>query len=189
MRYVWIVIFYVLQLNLVWGQTPVNQEVIEKKSIESQQVQHIAGIKVGEVLPSFAYPALDGESISLQKMLDTHSIVVVSYFASWCGGCQYGIAQLETMVKMHPQMGVIYISLGDRNLSQLQKFVQQNQMSQPVIWDKFQAIAKRHGLLGQQDAVQLPITLLLNQEGVVLSIILDEGEDFSSIVEGYLPKP
>ena len=50
----------------------------------------------------------------------------------------------------------------------------------PVIVDKFNAIAKRHGIVAEQgdQPTEIPLTIIVNEKGIVTQILTTEGTDF-----------
>jgi len=53
-------------------------------------------------------------------------------------------------------------------------------LNSPIIVDRFQTVAKRHGVVVEGRETVLPITFIVSQTGVVETIFTVEGEDFKT---------
>lgn len=52
----------------------------------------------GQKAPTFTLPDLEGEDVSLQLALEKNEVVLVEWWASWCGPC---IEKFPTLKKLH----------------------------------------------------------------------------------------
>ena len=95
--------------------------------------------------------------------------VIVDFFATWCGSCLEEIPRLKTQLEKYQSKGleVVGISL-DEDRKALDKFLDEALLPWPVLHDAEKDPMKR--LQVQFGISQLPTVLLLNKEGVVVSL-------------------
>jgi thiol-disulfide isomerase/thioredoxin len=122
-----------------------------------------AGVNVGDN-PKLEFKALDGTAVSLEKLKG--KIVVVDFWATWCGPC---MAMAGEMVEMNNEYGpkglqMIGVSL-DQNRAALERVVKEQKFDWPQQfdgkgWDN--AVWKEWGERG------IPFTVLISPKGTVL---------------------
>ncbi len=102
---------------------------------------------INQPAPDFRFTTLSGESVTLAKYRGQK--VVVSFWASWCGPCQEEMPELRDFYDKYHGKGapfeVLAISIDDSHEA-AQRFVTQNRLAFPVIWDEGGRIAFRYGI-------------------------------------------
>jgi len=115
---------------------------------------------VGEAAPNFELQNLDGQSISLSSLKG--SPVLINFWATWCGPC---VSEMPYIQEIHEEWSdkgliVLAINLGD-NASQAEQFLQDHNLSLPVLLDTNKVVAPKYGIRA------IPTTFFIDKEGIV----------------------
>ena len=147
--------------------------------IETIAVSEFGSLKVGVELPSFNGLTSASDRLSSRSLIGNGRVVVVSYAATWCQPCRKGIPIIERVVHADENVQAVYISL-DKESFKVQRWAADLDIVSPIIVDKFNAIAKRHGVVGENGAqpTEIPLTIIVNEKGMVTQILTTEGNDF-----------
>ena len=93
---------------------------------------------------------------------------------------------MEKFIQQHDNVKGTYIAL-EKESKKVKKFAKDLGLKTPIVMDKFESIAKRHGIIQEGKAPSIPKTFLIDKEGNVLQIIVLEGEDFGEVLSKSLP--
>ena len=167
-----VVCFYIIMLGDVWADS-------SDAPTETIAVAEIGTLKVGDEIPSFNGLTSASGRLSSRTLIGSGSVVVVSYAATWCQPCRNGIPVIERVVHADENVQAVYIAL-DKESFKVQRWASDLGIQSPVIVDKFNAIAKRHGVVAEQGGqpTEIPLTIIVNEKGVVTQILTTEGTDF-----------
>ena len=111
--------------------------------------------------------------------------MVVSYFATWCKPCKKNLPIMETFIKKNDNVSGIYIAL-EKEPAKVQKFAEKLDLDTPILMDKFETFAKKHGVIVEGGTASLPKTFLVDKAGNVTDIIVLEGDDFKTLLNKKL---
>lgn len=118
----------------------------------------------GEQAPAFRVLGLDGEAFNLSDFRG--QVVVVDFWATWCGPCRSAIPHL---VELDARDGVTVIGLTDELAAKVKPFVEKNGVSYRVGIDKG-ASAK-----GRYKVRSLPTVFVVDPNGRVSAVVVGAG--------------
>jgi len=120
---------------------------------------------VGEAAPSFTLQNLDGQSISLNDLKGKP--VLVNFWATWCGPCVSEMPYIQEIYGEWSGKGlvVLAINIGDSS-SEAEQFLQNHNLSLPVLLDTNKAVARRYNIRG------IPTTFFIDKDGIIQEKII-----------------
>jgi thiol-disulfide isomerase/thioredoxin len=78
--------------------------------------------------PDLAFRGLDGEDWSLERLRG--KVVVMDFWATWCGPCRASVGELKELVKKYPSDRLVLISISaDDSDKDWRKFIDKNKMN------------------------------------------------------------
>ncbi len=118
------------------------------------------GIQVGNVAPDFQLPNLDYESMSLSELRGKP--VVLNFWATWCPACIDEMPYLQEIHEEYSDDGLMLLAIDvGESQSQVEKFLQRNNLSLPVLLDTSGVVAQKYRILN------IPTTFFIDGDGVI----------------------
>lgn len=116
--------------------------------------------KAGEAFPDIAGAGLEGTMPELKG-----KVVLVDFWASWCGPCKKSFPVLAELQKAYADRGftVVAVSL-DEEKADMDKFLKKNPVPFPVLRD-----ADGKKLAEKVDVTGIPMSFLLGPDGKVIA--------------------
>ena len=120
---------------------------------------------VGKLAPDFQLQNLDGQSVSLSDFIGKP--VLINFWATWCPPCRAEMPHLQEISDEWSDKGLVLlaVNVGD-SPSKVEKFMQDNNLSLPVLLDPKETIVQKYYIRA------LPTTFFIDTEGVVQSKIV-----------------
>jgi cytochrome c biogenesis protein CcmG, thiol:disulfide interchange protein DsbE len=130
---------------------------------EPTPTEPVVGIGVGQRAPDFSLPSLDGDEVSLSDFLG--SVVILDFWASWCGPCKSTMPGLDAMVRaLGSDVVLLGVSL-DRTAEDATRYLSANSYDVMVAVYGSYAAASR---VAQRYAVQgIPRMFLIDRDGII----------------------
>ncbi len=120
-----------------------------------------AGPRIGEVVPDFVLPRLDGKVLKLSNYRG--KIVMLNLWATWCPPCIAEMPLLNTIAERYGPKGLSVVGIaGDENADDVRSFVQETPLQFDVLLDPHGAVGTEYGITGY------PETFLIDREGKLL---------------------
>jgi peroxiredoxin len=117
----------------------------------------------GAEAPDFVLRSLTGQNLRLSEFRG--EIVMLTFWATWCGDCR---AQLEQLAEMHSRyrdagVELLAVSL-DQNRKQAEDMIGRLKASYPVLHDQGGDVGKLY------DVSRMPVMVLIDRGGVVREV-------------------
>ena len=139
---------------------------------------------VGQILPDFTVKTIDGSTFTLSESLKTHDLVLVNFWASWCGPCCMEFPHLETAWERYSdRVDVIALSVEETDtFDTLKGFAGQNGL-------KFHIGRDETKMFDQMGGSAIPTTLLIDKNRRVVSVEIGSKssvEEFTGLFDKHL---
>jgi peroxiredoxin len=124
--------------------------------------------------PAFTLNSLDGKKISLSDFRGKP--VLITFGATWCESCKEEIPLLEKFgVEKKDQLAVLLIAIDGERKKAVQKIVNDNKVTLPVLLLLKEKVMDQYGVRGW-----VPQTYLVDQEGMLVGKIIGQRDWFSA---------
>ncbi|PZS14381.1 MAG: TlpA family protein disulfide reductase [Pseudonocardiales bacterium] len=142
------------------------------------QFRFVSGTTLGKTYPvgdrkkagDFTGTLLTGSTMKLSQ--HTGKVVVINFWATWCGPCTTETPQFDLVYRADKAKGVDFIGIDTKDIrSQAEAFVQDNDISYPIVFDEQGETALR---LGKIPALALPFTVIIDKHQRVAVVYLNK---------------
>ncbi len=122
----------------------------------------------GKPAPDFKLTGLDDKPVQLSDLKG--SVVVLDFWATWCGPCVQSLPHLDQVYKDVKDSGVkIYAVNAQEDKDKVQNFVTSKNLSVPVLLDTDGAVLKAYLASG------IPQTVIIGKDGQVRKVMVGFG--------------
>ena len=110
------------------------------------------------VAPEFALAARDGGEVSLEGLKG--QVVMVNFWASWCGPCRQEMPHLEALYQRYESLGFTLLGVNvDKDSRDAQEFLDETPVTFPILFDPESAVSELY------DVIAMPSTVLVDRDG------------------------
>jgi peroxiredoxin len=114
----------------------------------------------GTAAPDFVLKSHTGQNIRLKELRG--EVVLVNFWATWCGPCRQELPQLDRLQARHRQVGLRLLAVNvDDDPRKAEAMHRQLGLKLTVLFDKDKRVAERY------DVDSMPATLLIDRDGRV----------------------
>ena len=126
---------------------------------------------VGKPAPNFKLPLLEGGEVELAE-LKGKNIVLLDFWATWCGPCRAVMPTLESVSKKYESKGVRYLAVNLReDPSTIQGYLKKAGLDIEVPLDKDGSVADAYHVKG------IPTMAIVDKAGVVREVHVGSSSD------------
>ena len=112
------------------------------------------------IAPSFTLPSRSGDTVSLETLKG--KVVMLNFWASWCGPCRQEMPLLDQMHKRYSSLGFTLIGVNvEANTKDAERWLSETPVSFPVLFDKDSKVSKLY------DVNAMPSTVFIDRKGNV----------------------
>jgi thiol-disulfide isomerase/thioredoxin len=135
---------------------------------------------IGRPAPAFTLQNLEGTMIS--SSVYKGKVVVLDFWATWCGPCRMEIPSFIALQKKYQKQGFTFIgvSLDENGPAIVADFVKKNGMNYPQLMGTYDVIAR----YGSFEAI--PTTFVIDRKGVIRKVL--QGYHPQSVFESEIQK-
>jgi peroxiredoxin len=129
--------------------------------------------------PDFSLPSNSGKTVNLSQFKG--QVVMINFWATWCGPCRQEMPLLEGIYKKYHKMGFTLLGVNvEPDSNPAQAWLKQTPVSFPVLFDKESKVSTLYKVSG------MPSTVIIDRKGNVQFIHRgykpgDENEYLNSI--------
>jgi len=119
----------------------------------------------GKTAPDFTLNSRSGENLKLSEFRG--EVVMVNFWASWCGPCRQEMPELESLYQRYKPMGFILLGINvDDQIKNADKMLKQIPVSFQVLYDS------EHKVSDLYKVAAMPTTILIDRSGTIRDIHL-----------------
>jgi thiol-disulfide isomerase/thioredoxin len=135
---------------------------------------------IGRPAPAFTLQNLEGKIIS--SSVYKGKVVVLDFWATWCGPCRMEIPSFITLQKKYEKKGFTFIgvSVDENGPAIVADFAKKNGMNYPQLMASYEVITR----YGSFEAI--PTTFVIDRKGVIRKVL--QGYHPQSVFESEIQK-
>jgi peroxiredoxin len=113
-----------------------------------------------QTAPDFKLPVRDGGEISLAEL--DGQVVMINFWASWCGPCRQEFPLLEQMQQRYESLGFTILGVNvEENTADAERWLAGTDVSFPILFDRENTVSKLY------DVHAMPSTVFIDRTGQV----------------------
>jgi cytochrome c biogenesis protein CcmG/thiol:disulfide interchange protein DsbE len=122
-----------------------------------------AAQKSSALAPDFSLATTEGKTLKLSSLRG--KVVIVDFWATWCGPCRKGIPDLIELKKKYGKQGfeVIGVSVDTETKDQVIPFIKENGINYPVVYGDMNVYQQYGGIRS------IPTTVVIDKKGKIIA--------------------
>lgn len=139
----------------------------------------LAGVNTGSPAPTFTLATRGGGSLSLSQLKG--QVVLINFWASWCGPCRQEMPLLDSLYKKYHKLGFTLVGVNvEPDAKEAEAALQKTPVSFPILYDPQSKVSALY------DVATMPSTVIVDRSGKVRLLHRgykpgDENEYFDSV--------
>jgi peroxiredoxin len=125
----------------------------------------VAMLKIGEIMPDFELPDSTGKTVKLSEAIKDKKLVMVNFWATWCGPCRVEMPSFEKLYNEEKNNGFTILAIAeDKDRAKVDQYLQGKPVSFPILLDL------DHALANQFKIESFPTTVLIDGSGKIQEV-------------------
>ena len=117
-----------------------------------------AALELDRAAPDFTLKSLGGKNLKLSEMAG--NVVLINFWASWCGPCRQEMPLLEDIYKKYKKLGFTILGVNvEQDSSKARQMLKDVPVSFPILFDTENKVSKLY------DVVAMPSTVMVDRNG------------------------
>ncbi len=113
-----------------------------------------------QIAPNFTLKSDSGKNIRLSEQRG--KIVIINFWASWCGPCRQEMPYLEKLYKRYGKAGVVLLGINvDKDSKLADHFLKGLDTTFPILYDPTGTVSKQYKVRA------MPTTVILDRDGKI----------------------
>ncbi len=126
---------------------------------------NVYAVDKNKIPPDFTLKSRSGENLKLSEFRG--EIVMINFWASWCGPCRQEMPELERLYQRYKPMGFTLLGINvDEQIKNAEKMLKQIPVSFPILFDR------EHKVTDLYEVAAMPTTILIDRNGTVRGVHL-----------------
>lgn len=118
----------------------------------------VSAAEVGKPAPDFTLKSLSGENLKLSEM--TGNVVLINFWASWCGPCREEMPLLNALHSKYEPLGFTVLGVNvEEDVNGAKGFLKNFPVDFPVLLDNTNTVSK------QYQVIAMPTTVVVDRDG------------------------
>ncbi|MBV9301671.1 MAG: TonB family protein [Acidobacteriaceae bacterium] len=142
----------------------------------AQKPQSMADYFVGHAAPDFHLKDLGGHDVELRSLKG--QVVVLDFWAAWCGPCRAEIPAIERLSKQFAKKNVVVLGVNSEEPEDtVRRFVAKNKLTYRIVLTRENAAVIR-----QYGARNLPTIAVIDKDGIIAAYRVGERPDSEDLI-------
>ena len=139
----------------------------------------LESVLVGKPAPPIELDFLDGKKFRLTD--HKNKVVVLDFWASWCGPCLQTMPQVDKVVAEFAEQGVKLVAINlEETPDRVRTALERLKLEMTDALDRDRRVAERYG------ATSIPQTVIIDREGKVARLFVGGGPRFDALLRQAL---
>jgi len=134
-------------------------------AVQDDEEGEAPGTLIGQKAPPFDLSLLDGGSLRVPDPKLTNAVIVLDFWATWCGPCQRALPILAKVTSEYAGKGVVFCAVNQQEQPErIKDYLKKNGIACPVALDEDGKAGTLYKLRG------IPQTVLIGKDGTVQAV-------------------